>query len=595
MIDKEKRKERPAGACGIKDGSEYLRVWDGDESEYKVTLILNTDGVKPFNDASSSAKLWPILFTIMEVPPHLRSSFTLVWGVWFDKEYKPDMNMYLEKFVSSLVKIHEDGGITWSHPKTRVVYKSHVKAPLIVADAPARAMVLVMQEHQGKFACNSCEQKTNKLPADVPVAPVVPGQKKKKRKRRFVFREEPARLRTHTRMIAQGQYAIRKGIDHKHGIKSLAVIRHIPGLDLSTCVTPDYMHCLCKGIVLQFGTLWFHEKGDWYIGNHMKDISTFFCNDIHPPDFVTRLPKSMQYFTSFKANEMRSFLLYYSLVAISPFMKKKYIQHWILFVQACFLLLQEVVTEEDLSSAEVLLRMFCRDIHRLYGDKQYVYNVHQLIHYVLHTRRWGNLSEHSAFNFESFNGTLSKMFHGSKNVGKELMNLIIIAQGVQMLRTIVNVESQTKNFPPVRLLGLPLTRKLTNSELSCLRNLDDLGSLKLYGRVGVGSELYSSKDYDKQMKRRNSYVEFKLGDQKHYGRILVIVSSGNQILCIIKVFDVVHTKFFYHELSRVRVKHIIPVKDSEEIVACDWKCLQRKLIQVGSYLCYRPNTIERNL
>jgi len=174
LIDQysETRSQNDGTKCDITDGSEYQRVWSGITNQYKLTLILNTDGVSPHK--SSKAKFWPLMFTIMEVPPHLRFSFTVVWGIWFDKKLKPDMNLFLKPFVSSIVKTNEDGGVSWKNSMTNVTHRSPVRAPLIVADAPARAAVLNMQEHQAKYACNACEQKTSKLP----VSPVAPGEKK---------------------------------------------------------------------------------------------------------------------------------------------------------------------------------------------------------------------------------------------------------------------------------------------------------------------------------------------------------------------------------------------------------------------------------
>ena len=147
---REKRSTMRGKICDVADGTEYARVWRGVAAMYKITLILNTDGIQPHK--SSAAKMWPLMFTIMEVPPVLRSSFLIVSGIWFDKKLKPNMNMFLEPFVTSLSKIHDEGGVTWKHPDSGLQLQSPVKAPLILADAPARAAVLNMQEHNAKYA-----------------------------------------------------------------------------------------------------------------------------------------------------------------------------------------------------------------------------------------------------------------------------------------------------------------------------------------------------------------------------------------------------------------------------------------------------------
>ncbi len=44
-----------------------------------------------------------------------------------------------------------------------------------------------------------------------------------------------------------------------------------------------------------------------------------------------------------------------------------------------------------------------------------------------------------------------------------------------------------------------------------------------------------------------------------------------------------------------RVTHLIPAKDSGDLIVCDASGIVQRLIQVGDFLCFRPNSIERNL
>jgi len=72
-------------------GSEYKRVNNG-RKQYDITLMLSVDGA--CIKKSSTASLWPICFTIAEVPPHLRRSFIMCIGLWY-ANIKPEMNTYL--------------------------------------------------------------------------------------------------------------------------------------------------------------------------------------------------------------------------------------------------------------------------------------------------------------------------------------------------------------------------------------------------------------------------------------------------------------------------------------------------------------------
>ncbi|KAK3911659.1 Halomucin [Frankliniella fusca] len=560
----ETRSQRGDYICDITDGSEYSRVWGDNANKYKVTLILNTDGVSPH--PSSKARFWPLMFTVMEIPPHLRPSFTIVWGIWFDKKMKPDMNLYLKPFVSSLVEIERNGGVSWMNPSTGTNHISPVRAPFIVADAPARAAILNMQEHGGKYACNTCEQKTSKLPAPPPIPD--------------------------DRILACANKGT--GLKPKKGIKGFTVVRDIPFLDLSTCVLAEYMHSVLCGVVKQICSLWFFEKGPWYIGDHLTEINNFIDKEIHPPDFVSRIPRSFEHFSLFKANEFRTYLLYFSLIIVAPYLKDQYHQHWMLFVQAIFMLLKDSISQSDLQEAEVLLRLFVRDLGSLYGNKQYVYNCHQVLHLCLYVSRWGCLWSNSACSFEGMNGILADMIHGSKNEGKELLNQLPLAQGNQMLKNKIVKDAKKKSG--LSVLGKALTHTLTESELKGLQDLNvNMQCLEFYGRIEVGREIFSCKINDKSFRRRNSYVEIECGGRTKYGRIIVFCKSGNTIFCIVSVLRVLHMNFFVHKATKTRIRHIIPVEDSGECIVTEARNIIQKLIQIGDFLCFRPNSIERNL
>lgn len=84
----------------VTDGSEYIKVNSRREKgTYDLTLILNTDGVSLMK--SSKTQFWPLMFMVAEISEHLRESFIVVIGVWYD-ECKPLMNTYLQPFCKKL-------------------------------------------------------------------------------------------------------------------------------------------------------------------------------------------------------------------------------------------------------------------------------------------------------------------------------------------------------------------------------------------------------------------------------------------------------------------------------------------------------------
>ena len=66
------------------------------------------------------------------------------------------------------------------------------------------------------------------------------------------------------------------------------------------------------------------------------------------------------------------------------------------------------------SYADELLHVFVNKVGSLYGEDQYVYNVHCLVHLAKDVMRYGTLDRFSAFPFESYLGKLKKLTKNPK-------------------------------------------------------------------------------------------------------------------------------------------------------------------------------------
>lgn len=171
----------------ITDGSKYIRVNSRNgRNEYDLTLILNTDGI-----SLVKSHCWPLMFMIAELPEHLRESYIIVIGLWYDTARKPLMNTFFQPFCKKLSKYFHKG-INWTNPMTNQVCTSKIVAPLIIADAPARAQIQNIVNFNGKYGCNICETKTRR-------SEKIEG---KRRIRVYAFHNETSKLRTRERMQA---------------------------------------------------------------------------------------------------------------------------------------------------------------------------------------------------------------------------------------------------------------------------------------------------------------------------------------------------------------------------------------------------------
>ena len=240
--------------CDVQDGSEYKAIKQHLTGPYDLVCIWNTDGLQL--SGSSKQELWAILGTICEVPPRLRSSYMIVFGVFVGKD-DPDMNVFLKPFANNLQKISENGGVTWVHPVSQENFSSMVVAPVLCADAPAKAMVLKQKRYNSRYGCNVCEQKARLVnPQEEIEQPEQdrqqnPRRRKRKRKqRRFLYEEDvhPAPLRSGNRMDLQGELAAERGKPCK-GVLGKAVVSDIPYLDRGLCVAAEYLHLILLGAV----------------------------------------------------------------------------------------------------------------------------------------------------------------------------------------------------------------------------------------------------------------------------------------------------------------------------------------------------------
>lgn len=510
LIDEYRDQPRHNDGCirDIGDGFGFRMIRNSSTGKYDLELIWNTDGIAL--SKSSNETLYPIQNTPCNIAPSLRSSFIIVNAIWCDSE-KPLMNEFLKPFVDDLAAIYAKGGVTWTCPVTNVQKTSQVIAPICIGDAPVRADVQNLQHHSGTYSCNICEQ------GAVPVAIKKRGKNGKVtvvHRRYLVYQKRKALLRTASKMLRQGNAAKNskrgaKNVKTFKGMKGVPVVRRIPHFDISKSLPPEYMHSLCLGTVKRFLLLMLLIKGDWYCGHRAKEIDQLLLN-IRVPNFVRRLPRSIKFVKKWKASEFRTWLLFFSLPVLARFLPDKYVQHWALLVWASFLLLQDKISPSDLDTADELYRMFNEQLSGLYRKQDYTYNNHQLLHYKLMVRFWGNLQLISAFSFEGNNGVLARMIHGTKHKGKELAINIRIAYGVQVLRN--KVKGFIKSSVPTVDVDNPLRWNFDENQKFAFGSLN-IGNYHLFGKVKTKNEEYTSELSERKrnghmIKTSNSNISF---------------------------------------------------------------------------------------
>ncbi|XP_069136597.1 uncharacterized protein [Argopecten irradians] len=389
----------------ITTGQEYLKLkadgnfLDPKSSKFNVTLSWNTDGIPLFK--SSGISLWPVYLTINELPPkeRLLKKNILVWGIWQGTSKPGCMNGFLSPFVKDMTELFNKGvdvnGQTW-------------KALLLTAtmDLQARAYVLNMTQHNGRFGCLYCKEEGSSVPCGGGHC------------RSYPFRNVPAPVRNSSD-LKQDASAAATTSKPSHGILGTSVISFLPLYAIEKHIVVDYMHGILLGIVKKLLSLWFdgaNFKKEFFIGNHLDQIDKHLKR-IKPPYLISRLPRKMKNnYHRWKASELRSWLLHYSLPCLSGFLPEVFLEHFACLVEGVYLLLKQNVSSADIDRAESLLLSFYQYAGDIYGDQFLGLNVHNLQHYASCVRMWGPLWAYSCFGYESCNGDILKTVHGKGNV-----------------------------------------------------------------------------------------------------------------------------------------------------------------------------------
>jgi hypothetical protein len=139
----------------IVSGSSYRKLQQSDcnsSADLKLTLTFNCDGVPVFK--SSSYNIWPILCVVNELPAVVRSDHVLMAGLWFGGG-KPDMDVYLEPFVSDC-QLLSQSGFVFEHPENRTSCHCIATVVVGVCDSVARPLMQNFKQFNGNYGCGFC-------------------------------------------------------------------------------------------------------------------------------------------------------------------------------------------------------------------------------------------------------------------------------------------------------------------------------------------------------------------------------------------------------------------------------------------------------
>ena len=496
----------------IYDGSVYNEAVGSKDASH-ISLTWNTDGVPVFQ--SSNYSMWPIQCVINELPPHLRRKHVLIAGLWFGVN-KPNFNSFLKPFIDECNSL-KSMGFTW-FTNTKKTCTTFVTTLVCAVDSVARCMLQGIKQFNGEYGCSWC---------------LHPGQQVEKGSGTVrVYDSKVYDKRTHSGLISHAQDTLTGG--SCFGVLYASPLLLLKHFDIVCGFSVDYLHCVLLGVTRALGCLWLeseHHNEPYYIGRQITAVDERLMS-IRPPASITRAPRSIKLRCYWKASEWRNWLHIYSVICLQGILKPAYFKHFLLLVCAVEILRGFSISVDDLNAAEQMLHLFVYEFASLYGLPNMSYNVHQLSHLSDTVRQWGPLWTTSTFPFESGNGLLMKLFHGTRGLPLQVSRKFIIFRNLpilaykyisrdsdeiyefftNLLEIYSPVQKALRVAEDVVLLGQYVYRPLTFEERTALDGICTstlTRSVYSYSRAVVKGYLINAEKSCNQRRRNNSCIWLK--------------------------------------------------------------------------------------
>ena len=348
-----------------------------------IDLLINIDGA-PLG-ASSEKSLWPILCSEKSVKN------VYIVGVYCGSLKPNDPNEFLKPFVEETINLVQHGFMF-----NEIMYNVNIYG--LIFDAPAKAFILNVKYHSGYDCCSKCD-----IEGTMYKCVCFPGKIGNLRT------DDGFRLNAYS-----GDYQ-----------KGETILNAVPNLGLVTCVPLDPMHLVYLGCMRKLLLIWLIATSVHKLPTLKQDeLSNKLLSfkEYIPCDF-NRKPRHLKYIKFFKATELRQILLYLGVIAFKNIVSPDVYLNFITLHVAISILNSPVNCKDAayLEYAEKLLQKFVEHFENIYGAAYVSYNFHNLSHLANDSRKYGELENFSAFQFENFIGYIKKLIRKGQQPLQQLM------------------------------------------------------------------------------------------------------------------------------------------------------------------------------
>lgn len=208
-----------------------------------ITFSLYTDGASIFKSTKEKS-IWPILITVNEIDLNHRfkRQNILCSALSFGKT--PNMQMFFKPLIDEIKAINAEGGIKFRDKNGQ--YQLVQVVPMIfTADAPAKAHVLNLTQHNGHYGCPYCLHYGSIIEGSTQI--------------RYCHNDTaPNRTNKKAREDMVAAHLSDENVNGYKGVSPLIALG--PDFDIIWSVVIDKMHNLDLGIIRKIFDLLFNPK-----------------------------------------------------------------------------------------------------------------------------------------------------------------------------------------------------------------------------------------------------------------------------------------------------------------------------------------------
>lgn len=307
------------------------------------------------------------------------------------------------------------------------------------------------------------------------------------------------------------------------------------------------MHCVLEGVAKQLADIWFSAvHSPAYVGVPSKRQSVISrLVSLKPPQFFTRLPRTLDDRSMWKASEWKWWLLFYAVPCLDGILPTEYHDHFCLLVNGIFLLLKDRITRNDLKVAMDNLARFVYQVEQLYGQESMTFNIHQLVHLPQSVQQLGPLWSHSTFVFESGNGLLLNLVSDANGVPLQVLERFTMSLQLRRLLQTMSLSTEVQALceqmtsgnatesPPEKPLGKGCFTSVGSHEATLF--VSKLGqhpkNVVEYERILVRGQSYHVQSYQRTKRTCNCYFKSMDGLYHVLDRVLMLEDGKCYLAC----------------------------------------------------------------